>query len=366
MLSPTNASGRAPGRRPPGIAFVTLCDACIVLCTLVLLCIALAWGSGGAIGGSGHHHVVHGSEMHNRTEVDEAPRFDNALDGGGVVHMVHVHYLNLGIALACVTVAQHVWMITRRSAMVQLLTLGIGAETTVHTLAMNSLSTFLCAEISGIADVYHIVVVSSLHVLSLVLVTAVLLHSHGLSTVTTPTPALCSSGRGTHQVGTSVAVSMPPSLPLQPNNRAGGTVKDNPGLGLRWFYLCPLRRGVSHPPAFTTMLATTVRAVAVAQCLLPWAWVAVHYGVGITSSTRPDVTIMLLPPILLFLNSAKVVWMPGVAWARTQENTRRLYGTEALFDLMIVFSTLFCAMVDLLMPAGALVHSQSDGDAVLG
>jgi hypothetical protein len=265
------------------------------------------------------------------------------------------------MAVAGTTAAQHALMIVRRRASAVFLAHGLGAETTIHTLATNVLCILLCAEISGLSDLFQVVVSCTAHLLAFVLATAVLLHMHGAGERTRLKIQVPSAFRSICSGGVKMV-----------DTEAGGgagtggdeSVTEEAGEGgrPRWFCVCPVRMGTSHPPMYTTMLAGTARGVAFLLCFLPWVWVMIHYVMGVRSKNRPDVTITMLPPLLLLLNAVKLAWIPGIAWARSTRNTRRVYFTETLFDLSITFSILFCAMVDLVVPAATLVHATSDGD----
>jgi hypothetical protein len=303
--------------------------------------------------------VVHGTVVHNRTEVDAMPRLDNALGGGGVPTLIHIHYLHLGFAVALAGIVQHAAMIFRRRSMAAFLSHGIGAETTVHTLTTNALCVFLCAEISGLADLYQVVVTCAAHGLAFVLATAVLLHMHGVGST------LCALSGPVDPVGATAGVDAEAGAGAGAGAGVAVSKEDKVVVGrrLRWFGVCPVRMGHSHPPVHTIVLAQTTRVVAMLLCLFPWAWVMPHYVAGVQAGHRPDVTILLLPPLLLAFSLVKLAWIPGVAWARTPSNTRRVYFTETLFDISQAFVILFCAMVDVLVPAAGLVHGLVDGDA---
>ena len=330
---------------------VATCDLCVVMTTLCLLSIALVWGRGGVSGG-GHHHVVHGSVRHNASHADagdKSARFDNALDGE-VFILVHVHYLSLGIAVTAATAVQHAAMLARKRSTLAFLRWGIGAETTLHTLVVNALCVFLCAEVAGLTDMYQLVVSAALHVLSFVLSTAVLLHRRGASV-----------GRIGFEPSRAPADAEAGGVP--PGAPTGNGGRESKETLLRWFGLCPIRKGSSFPPVYTALLATSVRVVAATQCILPWMWVIAHYIIGIFSADQPDVTIKLVPIFLLFFNLVKLSWLPGLSGSRLPTNARRVYYVESAFDVLVSCVVLIPALVDVLLPAAAVLHTHGDGDS---
>ena len=346
------------------------CDVCVVVVVGVMMAITIVLTAGG-VAVQPQHHPVHGTQHHNSSRVDEPLRMDNALDGGRGFDLVHIHYLHIAMATSAATGVQHTCMAMRSATASVLLVRGVGAETSVHSFVVNVLAVLMSAEISGLATWFSIAVSVALHALSMALATAVLLHNHGAPTSNDTQPGcMAMVARGLVAGDVEGGHATPPCEPARGrgrgrslhSERVRGRERTTPGGGaeyedhkehkeheraLWWFGACRLHLRGSHPPHYTTQLARTARAVAVALCLLPWVWVAVYYVGGIQAPVRPAVTIVYLPPVLLIFCVIKVGWVPGIAWARTAENTARTYYVEALFDTIICFVMLFCALADL-------------------
>lgn len=381
-----SGGGGAARRRPPAhnrhravpSALVMVCDVCVVVILLLLIGVACIWGNGGTAQ-HGHHHIIHGSVVHNDSapETDATPRYDNALDGSAVAtSMVHIHYVHIGTAVCIIGIIQHAAMIVRRHSTTIFLRAGIGAETTLHTLACNALSVLLCAEVSGLSNTSELALFLLLHGVAFALATAVLLHMHGAGGPMCNPLAVegVSQWCGAHP-GVQLELGVPPSAPVHPRKYGddGGADRDTgatmgtgtpsthgrdhaPGTPLRWFGVCPIRMQTAFPPADTVRLAKMGRAVAAFLLAIPWMWVSIYYIAGWTSAQRPDATIILLPPLLFFLNAAKISWIPGIAWTRSVDATLRTYSTESLFDTSIAVIIMVCALMDVVFPAPALVH----------